>query len=200
MRQLSLPLVATIIGSIAAIKELEANSYEVLRRDTYAVTVQSLTGELTPVWVSKAQVDEYGLAPVMFLGNIVSISINKNIKDETYYVDSDGENIPHDETFDSFVNMVSLMPVNMALSGVPQFIIEDLVKQRNERAANVIEAKPKFHASRNAEFANVDDHIAALKVKHDATTNPVIQQSIMARMVSLGYKAEPNNAKPEKVK
>jgi hypothetical protein len=183
-----LPERASVTGSIAAIKQLDNAEYEVLRRDTFALTIQEFNGHLATVWVSKNQVSEYELDAILFIGNIVSVELAKNVADETYYLDADGEKIPHEETFDSFVGMIGTTPVLMNMLGVPQFIIEDVVKQRGEREASKPKKEGKFHALRGviADDAK-EDHINSLLEKRAGTKNVVIISTIDAKLKSLGY-------------
>jgi hypothetical protein len=202
MKTLNLPLVATIVGSIAAIKELIGVDFENLRRDTFVVTLQGFEGETDEVWISKNQMEQYGLSEVCFVGNIVTVSVQKNIKDETYYLDADDEITPHDRTFDSFVSMTNLMEVNMAMKGVPQFIVENITKLRDSRVASTPKKEGGFHASsKTVSEEDRDAHIARLLEKYELTTNPINKDSIKQRLVSLGYTGftTPEKASKEKV-
>lgn len=184
---LRLPISIPVVGSIASIKELMGAEYEVLKRDTYAVTVQGFDGSSHTVWVSKDQVTEYQLDSIMFVGNIVTVQVNQNVEGETYY-ELDGDKVPHDATFESFVGMSHLMPVNMVLAGIPEFLIKDITAQREEAATSAKRATPKFHAAHGVLGDDAKAaHIDGLLEKRKATTNPVIKANIDARLKELGY-------------
>lgn len=189
---LRLPLTPSVMGTIAEIKALDGAEYEVLRRDTTVVTIVDLEDQIHTVWVSADQIREYALESKMFVGNIVTIQIAKNVAEETYYLDADGDQIAHDKTFDSFVGMINTPALSLHMKNVPQFIIDEIEKERATVAKSVTKPAPRFHASRAkvTDEAELKSRADVLLDKYNRTSNPMIKDNIKSMLKDLGFDPE----------
>lgn len=103
------PVRRSIIGEIISIKAINKDDYKEgkFRHDCRIVRVDPLNGNpLVDIYITNDQFERYGLAPIVFEGNVANFSIDENIAGETGYMDPDTEEWTyHEKSFNSFAGV-----------------------------------------------------------------------------------------------
>lgn len=103
------PVRRSIIGEIISIKAINKDDYKEgkFKHDCRIVRVDPLNGNpLVDIYITNDQFERYGLAPIVFEGNVANFSIDENIAGETGYMDPDTEEWTyHEKSFNSFAGV-----------------------------------------------------------------------------------------------
>lgn len=195
-----LPELLSVIGTIVAINDSEKIPDDIFSREI-ALTIQCLDGHLEIVRISRDQIEQFELKPIIFIGNIVNVDMNINIKDETYFINDDEDMVSHKKNLNLFRTMSPTAQINMYKNGVSESIIENLIVQRKVHSADLTPKPVKFHPSRKrVPDDQKEKRISLLLSKRASTLEPVVIAGIDARLAELGYVAniiEPN--KPSEI-
>ena len=104
--ELKTPIRHSVIGEIISVKDINKDDYKEgkFKHDCKIVRVDPLNGSpLVDVYITNDQYNQYGLAPIVFEGNVVNFTIDENIAGETGYIDPDTEEWTyHEKSFNSF--------------------------------------------------------------------------------------------------
>lgn len=104
--ELKTPIRHSIIGEIISVKDINKDDYKEgkFKHDCKIVRVDPLNGSpLVDVYITNDQYNQYGLAPIVFEGNVANFTIDENIAGETGYIDPDTEEWTyHEKSFNSF--------------------------------------------------------------------------------------------------
>jgi len=109
--KLTLPRKYTIIGTVVSIAEREADSEAggKFKRNTKIITLSDVkTQQCVDVFISENQWADYGCEQHLFLGNVVSMTLEANIANTTGYMEDANATVltPHLKTFNSFNKVV----------------------------------------------------------------------------------------------
>lgn len=150
--ELKTPIRHSVIGEIISVKDINKDDYKEgkFKHNCKIVRVDPLNGSpLVDVYITNDQYNQYGLAPIVFEGNVVNFTIDENIAGETGYIDPDTEEWTyHEKSFNSFagadnVGSLGLIGVFGKL-GIGADIVSTFIKSietaRSQRKAVV---KPK---------------------------------------------------------
>ena len=130
------PKVVTLTGTIVAMNEKPEGGK--FKHDTVIVTVEDLeSGNLADVFITQRQFKEYGCKKSVYMGNVVTFSLEECIEGVTGYKEfADSVELkPHDGTYKAFARAIetSTMSVRKELSksGVDNESIRDIIQELN---------------------------------------------------------------------
>lgn len=109
---LSIPRAFSVSGTVVSINSRMKD--DKFKHDTKIVTVEELgSGKVTDVFITESQWREYGVAKIIYMGNIVTFSLEECIKGVTGYKElSDSvELTPHNATYSAFARCVETSTV-----------------------------------------------------------------------------------------
>lgn len=172
------PRIVTINGEVVKVKAMEAEAYGKFSVDMVIVSIAKFDEDVIDLWLTQVMFDSFEMKPVLFVGNIVSIACNENVKDETYFIDADGDEQPHEKDWLEVVGAYHCASITMAKNNIPEFLINKVNDLRADQHL-FIELPKKFYAGK----ADADTLIE----KYDKSTNPIYKDGIAKQLNKLGY-------------
>lgn len=144
---LVLPKVFTRTGTIVGINERKSG--DKFKHDTKIVTMEVIgTDEVVDVFITFNQWKEYNCEKYLYMGNIVTFSLEECIEGKTGYKETSDsvEFLPHESTFNAFHRVVETSTTSvlqsLSKSGIDPFICKMIMD-------NVSTTRTMFSRTRN---------------------------------------------------
>ena len=135
MKNFQTPKQITVTGTVASVSTKKASEYASLKRDSIVVDIISLTGDKkTTFWVSVNAFNEYDLSKVLFVNNVITVTLDECFAGITGY-EVDGIETAHSEDFLAFVSAINTPTVLLAKEGLPEWLVKDIMSKQTTVAA-----------------------------------------------------------------
>lgn len=190
------PSIVTLIGTVVKLSEVSSVSHENIDNDSTVVTLEGLDGKVVDLWFNDAMIEEFGLAGILFVGNVVSVNAEERKAGLTTYTDVNGDEQFHTVDQLASLNASHASAIAMYKGGAPEFIIKDVAALRTEHQSASLRTQ-KFYPAKATNTEDVAGQIARLERKLVLATGDVKNQ-IANRIIELKQQL-PAKAKAEKV-
>lgn len=188
--------IVTLIGTVVKMSEVSSVNHETIANDSTVVTLECLDGKVVDLWFNDSMIEEFGLAGILFEGNVVSVNAEERLAGITTYIDEDDNEQYHTVDQLASVNASHASAIAMYRGGAPEFIIKDVAELRKAHQAASVRTQ-KFYSAKNPTTDDVAGQIARLEKKLSLATGTVKDQ-IANRILELKATL-PAKAKAEKV-
>ena len=177
------PKTTSLVGEVVKISHV---SFE--DRDARCITIQTKDGVNNDVWFGENQMQAFELSSTMFVGNVISVTMEHRIASVTEYIDDVTGNVEtHKTTADCGVNATNAG--NMVLFGLGfnhDFV--DMINQLRTNAGTKSVRASVLVAPTNAD--ELKTAIETLTKRLNGLSNDIVKDSIVRKIASLEKQLE----------